>query len=99
MTLVKKLGITCILVSHDALDILSWADTILVMKDGKIIQQDAPLQVYKQPVNEYCAGLFGDYNLIDINQAKTFASIPGIQFKRKTVTHKTRAFQFYNGRE
>jgi ABC-type sugar transport system ATPase subunit len=81
----EKLQISCILVSHDALDILSWADTILVMKDGLIIQQAAPEQIYKQPVNEYCAGLFGDYNLIDINKSKDFASIPGVQLNGKRL--------------
>jgi ABC-type sugar transport system ATPase subunit len=90
----EKLGITCILVSHDALDILSWADTILVMKDGRIIQQDTPGQIYKQPVNEYCAGLFGDYNLIDINQTKTFASIPGIQLNGKQLLIRPEHFSF-----
>ena len=81
----EQLKITCILVSHDALDILSWADTVLVMKDGLVIQQANPQQVYKQPVNEYCAGLFGDYNLIDLNKAKTFASVPGIQLNGKQL--------------
>ena len=81
----EKLKISCILVSHDALDILSWADTILVMKDGQIIQQADPGQIYKQPVNEYCAGLFGEYNLIDLNNAKAFASIPGIQLNGKKL--------------
>ena len=61
----KKLSITCILVSHDPVDILSWADSILVMKDGEIIQQGAPEHIYNFPVNEYCAALFGEYNLID----------------------------------
>ena len=37
--IMKKLRITCILVSHDPVDSLSWADEILVMKDGKVIQQ------------------------------------------------------------
>jgi ABC-type sugar transport system ATPase subunit len=60
----EKLKITCILVSHDALDILSWADTILVMKDGQLIQQGTPEYIYRRPVNEYCAGLFGEYNLV-----------------------------------
>jgi ABC-type Fe3+/spermidine/putrescine transport system ATPase subunit len=61
----EKLGITCLMVLHEAQDILSWADSILVMKDGQIIQQGSPEQIYRQPVNEYCAGLFGEYNLID----------------------------------
>ncbi len=60
----EKLGITCILVSHDAMDVLGWADSIIVMKDGNIIQQDTPTIIYHQPVNKYCAALFGDYNLV-----------------------------------
>lgn len=68
-----KLSITCILVSHDAPDILSWADRILVMKEGKIIQTGTPVQVYKQPINEYCAGLFGEYNLINRDLAQKIA--------------------------
>lgn len=69
-----KLNITCIMVSHDALDILSWAKTILVMKEGQIIQQGTPEQIYNQPVNEYCAGLFGEYNLISKTNAAAFIS-------------------------
>lgn len=57
------LGITCLMVLHDAGDILSWADNILVMKQGEIIQQGSPEEIYRRPVNEYCAGLFGPYNI------------------------------------
>jgi ABC-type sugar transport system ATPase subunit len=81
----EQLKITCILVSHDALDILSWADMVLVMKNGRVIQQANPQQVYTQPVNEYCAGLFGDYNLIDLTTSKAFASMPGIQLNGKRL--------------
>lgn len=59
-----QLGISCIMVSHDPLDTLSWADEIMVMKDGNIEQQGSPKEIYLQPVNEYVAGLFGKYNLI-----------------------------------
>lgn len=58
----EKLKITCVLVSHDPVDTLSWADEIIVLKDGQIIQQGAPEQIYRQPVNEYAAGLFGKFN-------------------------------------
>jgi ABC-type sugar transport system ATPase subunit len=60
----KKLGITCILVSHDPEDTLSWADRILILRDGKLIQQGTPVKVYNQPVDEYVAGLFGRYNVL-----------------------------------
>lgn len=72
----EKLRITCILVSHDPLDTLSWADEILVLQDGQLRQKGSPEQVYRQPVNEYTAGLFGKYNLIDPVHAAAFPGIP-----------------------
>lgn len=60
----QRLGITCLLVSHDAADTLSWADTILVLQQGRVVQYGTPEEVYHRPVNEYTAALFGDYNLI-----------------------------------
>src|SRR6218665_622442 len=63
----KETGISCILVSHDALDILSWADVVFFMKDGHIIQRGTAYEVYNKPVNEYAAALLGNYNLLDIS--------------------------------
>jgi ABC-type sugar transport system ATPase subunit len=63
-----KLGITCILVSHDPLDLMAWADEIIVLRDGVVVQKGVPEEVYRRPVDAYVAGLFGKYNLI----GKTF---------------------------
>jgi ABC-type sugar transport system ATPase subunit len=63
----EQLEVTCMLISHDAPDILSWADEVIVMKDGAIIQQGTPEEIYYKPVNEYTAALFGKYNLIKDN--------------------------------
>ncbi|ALD20636.1 ABC transporter ATP-binding protein [Hymenobacter sp. DG25A] len=60
----EELSITCTLISHDPLDTLSWADEILVMQAGKLIQRGTPAQIYQQPVSAYAAALFGDYNLL-----------------------------------
>lgn len=68
----EKLAITCLLVSHDAKDILSWADTLLILKDGELIQSGTPENIYKQPVNEYAAGLLGEYNLLDGKEYERF---------------------------
>jgi ABC-type sugar transport system ATPase subunit len=71
-----QLSITCMMASHDAPDILSWADTILVMRDGQIIQQGKPKQVYHQPVNEYCAALLGPYNLLNAELSAALTNSP-----------------------
>jgi iron(III) transport system ATP-binding protein len=65
----------CIMVSHDPTDVLPWADEILVMKDGKLVQQDTPRQVYCEPVSEYVGGLFGDYNIFSATQANTILGL------------------------
>ena len=76
--LAEQLNITCLLVSHDPMDTLSWADEIMVMKDGQMIQKGSPWQIYHQPVNEYTAALFGGYNLIKPAEAVHFKELPGI---------------------
>jgi ABC-type sulfate/molybdate transport systems ATPase subunit len=66
-----KLKITCILVSHDPDDTLPWADQILIMKAGKVVQQDLPEKIYRQPINAYVAGLFGEFNQLTPSLRKT----------------------------
>jgi ABC-type sulfate/molybdate transport systems ATPase subunit len=74
----EKLKITCILVSHDPLDVLSWAQEILVLEGGRMIQKGGPEQVYRRPVSEYEAGLFGSYTMITPQQAVALRVKPGI---------------------
>lgn len=80
-----KLGTTCILASHDPLDTLSWADEIIVIREGQIVQQGPPAIVYRQPLNEYVAGLFGPYNLIPVSSVQEFEKLPGIKQNGKTL--------------
>jgi len=84
----ERLQITCLLTSHDPHDTLSWADEIIVMKEGKIIQQGTPETIYHQPVNEYVAGLFDRYNLLKPEQAALF----GIEANGKGVMIRPEEF-------
>ena len=63
--LVEQWKISCIMVSHDAEDLLAWADRVLVMREGRIIQDGTPEAVYHQPVDEYTATLLGECNVLD----------------------------------
>lgn len=71
----KQLNMTTILVSHDPDDVLAWADKIVVMKNGTIVQQGTPKEVYENPVDEYTAGLFGAYNLITETASVNFQKL------------------------
>ncbi|HRN54941.1 MAG TPA: ABC transporter ATP-binding protein [Agriterribacter sp.] len=66
----ERLNITCTLVSHDPGDTLPWADEIFIMKEGQIIQKGSPTEIYRHPVSEYAAALFGKFNMLSHQQAK-----------------------------
>jgi iron(III) transport system ATP-binding protein len=68
----KRFDITCLLTSHEPADVLPWADEILVLQQGKIIQKGTAEEVYKNPASEYAAGLLGNYNLIKKEDCKYF---------------------------
>lgn len=63
----KEKQITSIVATHDSTDVLSFADEVLVMQNGKIIEKGTPKFVYENPENKYIASLFGDVNEILIN--------------------------------
>lgn len=88
----NKLQITCILTSHDPVDTLAWADEIMVMKAGQMIQQDAPENIYQRPVNEYVAGLFGRYNLLNAMEAAAFLPLKDLPDEPQRVFIRPEAF-------
>jgi ABC-type glutathione transport system ATPase component len=69
----EQLGTSCILVSHDPVDLLSWSDEIIILEKGKIIQRGAAEEIYSEPLNEYAASLFGRYNLLGEKLAQRFS--------------------------
>ena len=72
----EELGITCLLVSHDPTDTLPWADELLVLHHGQLVQQGPPEQVYRQPVSEYAAALLGDYNRLEGPDLRALLAAP-----------------------
>ena len=63
----KEKKITTIFATHDSSDVLSFADEVLVLKDGQLIEEGNPESIYNYPKNKYIASLFGDVNEIEID--------------------------------
>ncbi|HEX8427717.1 ABC transporter ATP-binding protein [Hymenobacter sp.] len=89
----EQLAITCLLISHDPTDTLSWANEIVVLKQGQLIQKGPPEQIYRQPLDEYTASLFGDYNLITGPAVSRFAKLAGTKAKSKQLLVRPESFQ------
>ena len=77
----EQLGLTVILVSHDPQDVLSWADEILVLNEGKAVQQASPKEIYTNPTDGYTAGLFGKYNVLTYELAKALSAYSDVEMQ------------------
>jgi len=55
----QRLRTTTIYVTHDQEEAMTLGDRIVVMKDGRVQQAEAPLQTYNHPVNRFVAGFIG----------------------------------------
>jgi multiple sugar transport system ATP-binding protein len=54
-----RLGATFVYVTHDQIEAMTMADHVVVMRDGVIEQQGAPLELYDRPANRFVAGFIG----------------------------------------
>jgi len=55
----QRLKTTSIYVTHDQIEAMTMADRIVVMRDGLVEQQGAPLELYDRPANTFVAGFIG----------------------------------------
>ncbi len=60
----KSHRLTCLFVTHDASEALAWADRIIILREGRIVQAGNPEQVYQCPVDRYVAELTGLVNVL-----------------------------------
>ncbi|KPI20887.1 Polyamine-transporting ATPase [Actinobacteria bacterium OK006] len=63
-TLQQSLGISVLFVTHDQDEAMSMSDRIVVMRDGRIVQEGAPEDVYAYPRTDWVANFLGDTNLL-----------------------------------
>ncbi len=55
----EDIGVTSIYVTHDQAEAMTMADTLIVMRDGVILQAGAPQALYDKPDTIYVAGFIG----------------------------------------
>jgi iron(III) transport system ATP-binding protein len=63
--LLREQGITTVLVTHDQEEALSLADIVAVLRDGTIVQQGTPAELYERPTDQRLARFLGAVNVLD----------------------------------
>ena len=57
-------GVTALFVTHDQEEALSLAETVAVMRDGRIEQVGSPEEIYSRPVNRWMAEFVGEIEVL-----------------------------------
>jgi len=72
----QRLKTTTIYVTHDQIEAMTMADKIVVMRDGRIEQVGAPLELFDRPANLFVAGFIGSPSM---NLLKGTVKTPAVE--------------------
>jgi putrescine transport system ATP-binding protein len=65
VNILRKVGVTCVMVTHDQEEAMTMADRIAVMRDGRFLQLGTPIEIYEHPQSRFIADFIGNVNLFD----------------------------------
>lgn len=69
---VKEKNISLIISTHEIQEVMPWLDQLIVLQEGRLIQNDNAESTYKEPYNQYVAQLFGEVNVFSDEEKLNF---------------------------
>jgi iron(III) transport system ATP-binding protein len=86
--LVKRLGITTVIVTHDQLEALTMSDVVAVMNQGSILQEASPIEIYREPKERFVANFIGLANFLDgyVTQAPNGSGLGMVETRSGTLS-------------
>jgi osmoprotectant transport system ATP-binding protein len=82
----SKMSKTILFVTHDVEEAIRLADKIAVMRHGKVIQYDTPLNILSHPANEFVADLTGAK---DVLRRLSLLTVDSVLSKTEAQTYPT----------
>ena len=61
----READVTTLMVTHDQAEAMALSDRVVVMKDGRLQQNDAPFDVYESPSTSFVSSFLGKSNNVD----------------------------------
>jgi putrescine transport system ATP-binding protein len=65
VNILKSVGVTCVMVTHDQEEAMAMASRIAVMSHGRVLQVGTPREIYEQPNCRFVADFIGNVNMFD----------------------------------
>jgi putrescine transport system ATP-binding protein len=82
VNIIEKVGVTCVMVTHDQEEAMTMANRIAVMSKGRVQQVGSPEEVYEHPANRFVADFIGNVNIFEgrlsTDQHDRCAAVTGI---------------------
>ena len=88
-SLVRRMGITSVYVTHDQAEAMVISDRIVVMESGNVVQIGNPQSIYKRPANKFVADFIGTMNFIDGEVVQVIADSQSV-YVRTAFSEKMR---------
>ncbi|MFZ7068756.1 ABC transporter ATP-binding protein [Pseudomonas aeruginosa] len=63
--IIGRVGVTCVMVTHDQEEAMSMAQRIAIMNGGRIEQVGSPVDIYESPINRHVCEFIGSVNVFD----------------------------------
>ncbi len=100
-SLQQQLGMTMVYVTHDQTEAMSMADQVILMKDGRVVQDATPAELYARPASIFAArfvgtppmnvvslpGLTGEHLMLGVRPEHVRLSGDGIPARVETVEY------------
>jgi len=62
--MVRRLRVTTLFVTHEQIEALTMSDVVAVMRDGAVVQEGSPADIYAKPNESFVADFIGKTNLL-----------------------------------
>ena len=89
LSILKEQDTAVLLVTHEPDEAMRMADQIALMRDGRIVQQGAPYNVYTRPLDRASVAFFSDANVLRAEVSGALAVTPFGQFLAPGVADGT----------
>ena len=81
----QELAATMVYVTHDQVEAMTLADKIVVLRDGNIEQVGTPLELYRNPGNQFVAGFIGSPSMNFVNGSVENGRVSIAALANKTI--------------
>ncbi len=89
-SLIKRRGLTAVFVTHDQVEAMAIADRIVLLDQGRIVQEGTPEQLYQEPATLFASEFMGSNNRLPVSVQSRDGGVAGVMMDGHALYGTTR---------